>query len=385
MPSAGSVAGQERFPTLRRSQVIVIAPKVDVLMPAYNAAATVRAAIESILAQTLKDIRIVVVDDGSTDETPAILTELAARDPRLLVVSKRNSGIVDALNLGLAHCHADYVARFDADDVAFPARLACQLHYLEMHPRCVAVGNAVEHIDEFASPIGGLPHPGQPSLADPQWVPAREPYLIHPFMMARRASLETVGRYRYVHNSEDTDLYWRLRELGELYNIEQVLGQYRMHTASLSSASIVGGRIMAVGSQLAAISAVRRRKGEQDIAFERNAIDEYRSGSSLENIVTVASRQLTASEIQYLRIASAIKLLELARYRPYEPDEADCAFTRAALPFATTLTQQNRKEVDWYVTVTAARLIRKGMLREAWALTPPRAYPVAAAQVLLSH
>jgi hypothetical protein len=74
----------------------------------------------------------------------------------------------------------------------------------------------------------------------------------------------------------------------------------------------------------------------------------------------------------------------MARYRPYEPDAGDCAFIRSALPYAARLTQQNRREVDWYVTVTAARLVRKGMLREAWALTPPRAYPVAAARVLLS-
>jgi glycosyltransferase involved in cell wall biosynthesis len=365
--------------------IIVAAPKVDVLIPAFNAASTVREAVDSILAQTLRDIRVVVVDDGSTDETGSILAELAQRDPRLTVVARQNSGIVDALNQGLDHCRADVVARFDADDIAFPIRLARQLEYLEAHPGCIAVGSAVEHIDEFANPLHGLPHPGQPSLADPHWAPAREPYLIHPFMMARRASVEEVGRYRHVPNSEDTDLYWRLRELGGLYNIEEPLGRYRVHSASVSSASIVGGRIMAVSSQLTALSALRRERGEADIAFDRNAMAEYRAAASFDSIVRVASRQLTASEAQHLRIASAMKLLELARYRPYEPDVADCAFIRAALPFAARLGEANRREVDWYVTVTAARLMRKGMLRAAFALTPPQSYPVAAARVLLSR
>ncbi len=314
-------------------------------MPAFNAASTVREAVDSILAQTLRDIRVVVVDDGSTDDTGSILAELAQRDPRLTVVTRQNGGIVDALNQGLDHCRADFVARFDADDIAFPIRLAHQLEYLEAHPGCIAVGSAVEHIDEIANPLHGLPQPGQPSLADPRWVPAREPYLIHPFLMVRRASVEAVGRYRHVHNSEDTDLYWRLCERGDLYNIEQPLGRYRVHSASVSSASIVGGRIMAVSSQLAAISALRRKRGETDLVFDRRAIGEYRSAASLERIVATASRQLTADEAQHLRIASAMKLLELARYRPYEPDAADCAFIRAALPLAARLSAPNRKEV----------------------------------------
>ena len=76
--------------------------------------------------------------------------------------------------------------------------------------------------------------------------------------------------------------------------------------------------------------------------------------------------------------------MELARYRPFEPDIGDCRFIRAALPFAAALTAQNQKEAAWYVTVTAARLVRKGMLAEAFALTPPKHYPIAAARTLLA-
>jgi hypothetical protein len=102
-------------------------------------------------------------------------------------------------------------------------------------------------------------------------------------------------------------------------------------------------------------------------------------------MIAVAVPMLDAREIEHLRIAAAAKLMELARYRPFEPDASDCAFIRAALPLASRLTAQNQKEIDWYVTVTAARLIRKGRIAEAFALTPPMSLPKTAARVLLSR
>src|ERR1700736_3109855 len=95
-------------------------PIVDVLIPVYNGAPTVRESLNSIRAQTIRDIRIVVIDDGSTDATVEILAELAREDPRIVTIRKPNGGIVDALNLGLQHCRAEFLARFDADDIAYP-------------------------------------------------------------------------------------------------------------------------------------------------------------------------------------------------------------------------------------------------------------------------
>ena len=91
---------------------------VDVLIPVYNGVRYVRSAIESMQMQTVSDIRIHVVDDGSTDGTAEVLAEMAAQDPRLRIHSKANGGIVDALNTGLDFCTAEYIARHDADDIA---------------------------------------------------------------------------------------------------------------------------------------------------------------------------------------------------------------------------------------------------------------------------
>jgi glycosyltransferase involved in cell wall biosynthesis len=355
---------------------------IDVLIPAYNAEATLREAIDSVRRQTIADIRIVIIDDGSTDGTSRILAGLAMEDARIVVMTKVNGGIVEALNEGLRYCTAEFVARFDADDFCFPNRLSCQLSYLSGHPECAAVGCAVEHIDETGKPIVGLPQPGPPSNSDPARAPATEPYIIHPFLMARREAIMAVGGYRHVPLSEDSDLFWRLQEKGELVNLTDVLGKYRVHTASLSS-SIVNGRAMAVGSQLGALSALRRRAGKPDIVFEQNLHGELKAAGTLEGMIAIVSKQLDAEEAQRLRIAAGAKLMELAGYRPYELQASDCAFIRSALPMAKLLTVANQKDVMWHVTTTAARLIRKGKFTEALALTPPKAYPKAAARVLM--
>ncbi len=355
---------------------------VDVLIPVFNAASTVRESVASMAAQTVADIRIVIVDDGSTDETPAILASMAAADPRIVVIRQANAGIVDALNAGLARCSAAYLARFDADDLAYPHRLARQLAYLARHPACVAVGCDVDHVDERGAPIEGLPRPGSPSAADPAWIPAREPYLVHPYLLARRAAIAAVGGYRHAPNSEDSDLYWRMAEQGRLHNLEERLGRYRVHQKSVSSASIVGGRVMAVGSQLGAISALRRRAGREDLAFSREDPGALRAAGTLEAMHALAAARLEPAESDRLRLAAAIKLLELAGYRPYELEASDCAFIRAALPLAAAHPAQVRGEARWHVTHAAARLLKAGKRKEALTLTPPRYYPRAAALAL---
>jgi glycosyltransferase involved in cell wall biosynthesis len=355
---------------------------IDVLIPAYNAAATLREAIGSLQAQTFSDIRIVIVDDGSTDATPEILADLAKQDERILVLRKPNGGIVEALNYGLRLCDSEFLARFDADDFCFPGRLEIQLAWLRQHPACVAVGCAVEHMDEHGRSLSSLPQPGSPAKADAFSAPAREPYIVHPFLMARRVIVAGVGGYRHVPLSEDSDLYWRLQEKGELVNLPDVLGRYRVHTASLSS-SIVNGRVMAAASQLGALSARRRRAGKPDIEFEKGLHGKLKAAETLKAMCAIIERGLDADEAEYLRIAAAAKLMELAGYRPYELDASDCAFVRAALPLARRLPVANQKAVMWHVTTTAARLIRKGRLAEAFALTPPKAYPKTAARVLV--
>jgi hypothetical protein len=347
---------------------------VDVLLPVFNGATTITEAIESLQRQTFTGFRIIVIDDGSTDRTPEVLAALAAGDSRITVLTQPNAGTVDALNAGLRLCQAQFVARQDADDISDPSRLAVELDYLRSHADCVAVSGATKHIDEQGRFLGTVQTFPQPDRADPRWAPSREPYLMHPFLMVRRAELQAIGGYRYVYYSEDTDLCWRLQERGAMQNLDMPLGKYRMHTRSISSASVINGRIMALSSQLAGLSALRRRTGRPDLHFPKEAITEYRNAQTLSKLWELGKRQLDDDEAGYLRIALAGKLLELTAYRPYELEFSDCQFIRGALDELSRLLHPNRKDLSRLYARAAARLLISGRLREMAALTPPWLY-----------
>jgi len=356
-------------------------PLVDVVIPVFNAARTVRSAIESIQHQTVRNIGIIVVDDGSTDDTPNILREIAAGDERVWILRQKNRGISDARNAGLAECRAELVAWLDADDLSAPDRLERQSEYLQANPDCAAVSGGVRYIDE-AGRFQGLISPRiPPETADALWIPAKEPYLLQPFLMVRRTIMETLGGYRHLIYSEDSDLCWRMQEMGRLHVMEDLLGDYRLHTSSVSSRSIVNGRIMAMSSQLVAISAMRRRSGQPDLSFTREKAARFRSVEKLSDMFAVGCEDLSGEEIDHLEIAASAKLIELASCRPYELDIDDCRFIHSAVrKHVQRVSRANRSALFRSCAGTAARLLQQGLFREAGALLSPRLYPMAAAR-----
>ena len=123
-------------------------PDVTVLMPVRNGARYLEAAVASILAQRLRNFEFIVCDDGSTDDTPDMLARHAARDTRIRVLTLPQPGLVVALNHGMVEARAAWVARMDADDVAWPDRLAVQLATAAAHPEAAGIGCAWRIIDQ---------------------------------------------------------------------------------------------------------------------------------------------------------------------------------------------------------------------------------------------
>jgi glycosyltransferase involved in cell wall biosynthesis len=350
--------------------------QVDVLIPAYNAETTICEAVETIQRQTLTDLRIIIVDDGSSDGTAALLSEMAANDSRIVILSKANGGIVDALNDGLKICTAEFVARHDADDIAYPNRLAVQIAYLQAHPDVAAVGASVRHIDGEGRWLGSIAALAPPDHADCHAIPAREPYIIHPFLTIRRSAIMAVGGYRYASHAEDSDLYWRLAEQYRMVNLPDLLGEYRIHEASISGGSIVNGRIQAIGSQLAALSAQRRRSGRPDLSFEKNGLSFLKGIGRLDAMIESVSADFSPDEQQWMREAVAAKLLELSAYRPYEPDADDCAFVgRVVRRGFSHLSAEKRKRHKRVISGCAARIAADNRLRDAMHMVPPTLYP----------
>ena len=343
-------------------------PAVDVLIPARNAARTLEAAVRSTLAQTAPNLRVIVIDDGSTDDTPAVLDRLTAQDERVQHLRLPGLGIAAAMNAGLARATAPLVARLDADDLSAPDRHARQLRHLVGNPACVACSGAHIEIDRDGNPTGILHQPGANVLPDPAFLPAREPPLTQPFFMARRAALVAVGGYRPLPVSEDSDLYWRLTALGRLDNLSDILGRYRMHAGSISSASIRHGRQMALWSQLAALSAQRRRAGRPDLPLGATPVAPAPSDADLSDQVAQMARAmaLTATEATWLAQAVAAKLMELAGYRPFELTAADVAFVTRHL--ACDPPQAALPHLAKMRAATAARLLRARRWAEAMEL-----------------
>lgn len=358
--------------------------QIDVVIPVFNGARTVESAVGSIQAQTVQDIRIVVVDDGSTDDTAALVGCMTAADPRIELLRQANGGIVDALNAGLAACTAPLVARHDADDLAVPGRFARQAAFLAENPSVVAVSGAVRHMDEDGRVRGSVLRLGSPDDADLSLFPQREPYLMHPFLMVRRAAAAAAGGYRHVFHAEDTDLYWRLQELGGLVNLPDVMGDYRIHAGSVTGLSPVNGRISAVNSQRAGLSALRRRAGRPDLAFPKALLDDYKAAQSFGAVIDVGSRDLDAEEARRLRIGSCAKLLELAGYRPYELDADDCALIgRTLLPALRSMPADSRGGCTRMLSGAAARLLAAGQVSAAMHLTTLRLAPQTAVRLAL--
>jgi glycosyltransferase involved in cell wall biosynthesis len=351
-------------------------PTCDVIIPARNAAATLGCAISSVLSQTAPDLRLFIIDDGSTDCTAAVARSFVVDDRRITLIRQRGAGISAALNAGLAAGNAEFVARLDADDLADPDRHARQLAYLVDNPQVVALSGAHREMRADGTLTGHHHCPPLRAQADFTRAPATEPPLTQPFFMARRAALEAVGGYRPFPVSEDSDLYWRLAELGELVSLPDIMGSYRLHAGSISGASIVNGRLMALCSQLAALSARRRAAGQRDIVVP--AQPRWRDAIGLAAMIDRAAVEtgLEGEEMPWLRVATAAKLMELAGYRPYEVEASDCTFiARALAQDSQGLTAENRADLAKMRSATAARLLRKGRVRCALRLAPVSLMP----------
>lgn len=333
--------------------------RVDVLIPAFNVASTIEAAVRSILDQTVRDIRVIVVNDGSTDATGALLDAMAKQDSRLIVLHQANGGIVEALNNGLALCTAPIIARHDGDDLAYPDRFEKQLAYLDAHPDCIAVGANVRMIDGAGNYIDTSDFNRHPA-GDAAWFPAKEPYLMHPLLIIRRDVLVGAGGYRYVFHAEDADLYWRVLAVGRLYNMPDVLADYRVHADSVSGASVLNGRIQALSSQLSALSALRRDAGREDLSFPKERIHAFKQAVTVKAMLAIVDPDLDEAERRHLRLATAAKMIELAFYRPYYLEPSDWRFVKTAYRrqrdlFTPENARDQRDRVMYYVAKMLAR------------------------------
>lgn len=212
-----------------------VGPAVSVLLPVYNCATFLAEALASIEAQTLTDIEIIAINDGSTDGSGSLLDEHAARDPRYCVVHRPNGGIVAALNQGLGMARGRAIARMDGDDIARPDRLERQLAVLDAEPSVVAVGSILRLIDENGTVTQTQRAPSVVRQTDLSCFPPFVRTVPHPTLMARHEAMVALGGYRiFFPHAEDHDLLLRLAGFGRIELLGECLLDYRVHGGAVS-------------------------------------------------------------------------------------------------------------------------------------------------------
>ena len=232
--------------------------RVTVLMGVYNPpAGMLTEAVESLLRQTLADFELLIVDDGSSEESRELLQQHGARDTRIRILWEPHRGLTGSLNRGLAAADSEYIARHDGDDWSIAERLSLQVRFLDARPELAVCGSNAWIHQENGRRLWRthLPENERDVLAA---FPHGNPMIHGSTMFRRAAALEAGGYCETFRCSQDYDFFWRLAEAGGAANLNEPLYHYRY----------VGGSISArkATEQLRAHRAIRKLAAARDKA-----------------------------------------------------------------------------------------------------------------------
>jgi hypothetical protein len=219
--------------TLSESSLVFNAdrPLISVIMPVWNGASHLRESIDSILAQTEQNFEFLIIDDGSTDDTVAIIESY--QDARIRLIRQEHEGIVVALNRGVVESRADWIARMDADDIAYPQRFETQLALVRANPDAVLCHSHIRIIGEerYVTPAGRF-------ISSEALIQLRLCYqsaIVHPTVMFRKDAFLVCGGYlAEERHAEDYGLWGRLVLQGAVVGCSMPLLDFRVHQASIS-------------------------------------------------------------------------------------------------------------------------------------------------------
>jgi glycosyltransferase involved in cell wall biosynthesis len=207
-------------------------PKITVLMPAYNTGKYIHEAISSVLEQTFTDFELLIINDGSTDNTLSIINTF--NDARIRVINQDNKGVANALNNGLNNARAPYIARFDADDVCYPNRLQVQYDFITAHPDYSIIGSACDYADVN----GGYVFTYQPAAYSNTEIQQLD-YKICPFIHSgvfykKDIVLKAGGYNEHAYTFEDHFLWANILKNKKACNLQQPLIKVRWNPESIT-------------------------------------------------------------------------------------------------------------------------------------------------------
>lgn len=296
---------------------------VSVIMPAKNVAGTVARAVRSVLAEP-QVLELIVVEDGSDDQTPQILDDLQREDDRLVVIKGRDLGVTRGVNRGLDAARGTYFARCDADDWWMGDRLTWQRPFLEENPDCVAVSGGFTTVTEKGAVVAQLACDGAPHDQTADLLNGKTKSHLCA-MLIRMETVRAIGGMReWFFSGQDLDMQCRLAEVGKVWHVPRSVLAYVLHDASVTH-TLSGQRRLFYQHAATAFARQRRETGADDLM--RGTPPEYVAQNGGTQAATRAAEhianQLTGEGWRRLhagqRLSGIACLFRAARFDPASP------------------------------------------------------------------
>ena len=210
-------------------------PLVSIILPAYNGAQWIQKAIRSVLAQSFSDFELIIINDGSTDDTEAIILRFAGQDSRIRYIrNERNLGIQRTRNISLEQSYCDYMAEIDQDDEWVDKdKVKKQFAFLKAHPDHVLIGTGAIMVDSRGKEIARYLMPKTDQEIRRKLL--RKNCFIHSSVMYRKHPVKEIGGYAIDRMSEDHDLWLRLGRIGKFGNLQDYAVKYYLNSKGYNS------------------------------------------------------------------------------------------------------------------------------------------------------
>ena len=237
-------------------------PEISVLMSCYNAEKWLSEAIDSLLSQTYENFDLILINDGSNDDTVNIIAKYEKLDHRIKVISKSNTGLPDSLNVGILQARGKWIARLDADDISEPSRLEEQLNFVKSNDKVLLLGTGFSEIDTNGEVVKIHRFPTQHKSLK-YHLEYFQTFFPHSSAFYKTSAVKYLGGYRpQIRVAEDIDLWLRLLERGDLGCLDRPLVRIRKHDNQISHSE--SGKRQMVDAYAANISYFIRQFGKTD-------------------------------------------------------------------------------------------------------------------------
>jgi len=208
--------------------------KLTVAIPVYNGYPYIKTCVDSLLNQTLKNFKILIINDASTDKTTNYLEELHKKYPEISIIHQENKGIGETRNCILKLIETEYYANLDADDYNYPNRLEQQLDFMENNQEIGACGCFIEYFNQNSENSGYAPYLPKTHEQIVKKLVHIQHGITFPTLMIRTDLAKKTGGFIFSGIGEDWDFMLKLSKLSKLANIDKKLYKMRVHSTSVS-------------------------------------------------------------------------------------------------------------------------------------------------------